>query len=199
MDIIVENISKSYDSQVVLENFSCRFPEKRVSCIMGKSGCGKTTLVNILLSIEKPDAGTVSGMPKGRIGAVFQENRLCENLSAAANLRLACKRRLTEEEIQKAFRAVALEEARRKPVRELSGGMRRRVAILRALMAEADCILMDEPLRGLDEETKRRTIRYILECIRDKTLIFVTHDEEEAGLLGAEKILRMQPGMRTDK
>lgn len=191
MDITVRNLKKSFGNQKVLDGFSCIFPEGKITCIMGKSGCGKTTLLNVLLGLEQSDSGFIEGILRDRLSVVFQENRLCENLSAAANLRLVCRRKLTDEEIKQAFDAVKLEDVWKKPVRELSGGMRRRVAILRALAAEADCVIMDEPLKGLDEETKEQTIRYIRERAKGKTLIVVTHDEKETELLGAEQIIRM--------
>lgn len=189
MDILVENITKSFGPQVVLHDFSCRFPQGKTTCIMGKSGCGKTTLISILLHLEKPDSGRISGMP-GRLGVVFQENRLCENLSAAANLRLV-RKHLSDEEIQNLFLEVGLTEVWKKPVRELSGGMRRRVVILRALAAEAECIVMDEPLKGLDEETKYQTADCIRRHTEGKTLIVVTHEEKDAKLLGAVQLLKM--------
>ena len=76
-------------------------------------------------------------------------------------------------------------------LRELSGGMRRRVSVLRALLAESDCVVMDEPLKGLDEDTKERTIKYILEKTTGKTLIFVTHEEKEERLLKADGIIEV--------
>lgn len=191
MDIIVENIDKSYGEQKIFKNFSYTFREGMATCIMGASGCGKTTLFRMLLGLEKPDSGQISGVPYEQLGAVFQENRLCENLSAVSNLRLTCRRRLSEEEIRKAFLQVGLEEVWQKPVRELSGGMKRRVAILRVLFAETECILMDEPLKGLDTETKQKTADYIRERTRGKTLLVITHDETEINLLGAEEVLRL--------
>ena len=158
---------------------------------MGHSGGGKTTLINILLGIEQPDEGGIQGLAGKKMSAVFQEDRLCENLSAAANIRLACSRHVSDEELDEAFRRICLEEVWKKPVRELSGGMRRRVAILRALFAEYDCLILDEPLKGLDEETKQKTAAYILEKIKGKTVLAVTHEEEETELLKAEKIIRM--------
>lgn len=190
MDIVVQNIGKSFGTQQVLKNFSYTFPEGKTTCVMGGSGCGKTTLLRILMGLETPDSGTITGVPKGKLSAVFQEDRLCENLSAAANLRLV-KKSLTHEEIENVFREVKLKDAWHKPVRTLSGGMRRRIAILRALAAEADCILMDEPFKGLDEETKQHTIHYIQTQTRTKTLIIVTHSPEEAALLNTEAILKM--------
>ena len=89
--------------------------------------------------------------------------------------------------IREAYKAVALTEVWQKPVRELSGGMRRRVSILRALLAESDCMIMDDPLRGLDEKTRAKTIDYILKKTEGKTLIFVTHEEKEAVWLKADR------------
>lgn len=191
MDIIAEHVSKSYNNLQVLRDFSFRFPEKKTTCILGESGCGKTTLLHIILGIEKADGGKVSGVPYGRLSAVFQEDRLCENLSAEANIRLVCKGRIGEAQIRDTMEAVRLSDAFHKPVRELSGGMRRRVAVVRALLADAECIVMDEPLKGLDEETKAAVLRVIREYTEGKTLIVVTHDKEEPRLFGAAALLEM--------
>ncbi|MDD6306445.1 MAG: ABC transporter ATP-binding protein [Clostridiales bacterium] len=189
MDIVVKNLCKSYGEQKVLKDFSHVFREGKTTCIMGASGCGKTTLFRLFLGLEKPDGGEINGVPYGHLGVVFQEDRLCENLSAVSNLRLISKRKLNDVEIDEALLQVGLAEAKQKPVRKLSGGMRRRVAILRALFAEADCLFMDEPLKGLDEESKKRTVAYIREKAKGKTLLVITHDKEEAKLLGAEEVL----------
>lgn len=190
-DIRMNAIYKAFGGQQVLKDFSYCFPAGKTTCIMGESGCGKTTLVHILLGLCRPDAGEVKGVPKGKLAAVFQEDRLCENISAAANIRLVLKRKLSDQELEEAFRAVKLKDAGRKPVRELSGGMRRRVAVLRAVLAGKECIVMDEPLKGLDEETRRLTAEFIKEKTRGKTLIIVTHDLEEIALFEAERVLRM--------
>lgn len=191
MDIAVKKISKSYGQEQVLKDFSCDFPEGKLTCIMGRSGGGKTTLIKLLMGLEKPTEGFIEGLLGKKLSAVFQEDRLCENLSAAANIRLVCRNHVSDEELKSAFQRVCLNEVWRKPVRELSGGMRRRVAILRALFAEYDFLILDEPLKGLDEETKQKTAVYILEKTQRKTVLVVTHDEEEAKLLRAEKIVRM--------
>lgn len=191
MDITVKKLEKSYGEQKVFEDFSYTFREGKTTCIMGKSGCGKTTLFRLLLGLEEPEGGQITGVPHGKLAAVFQENRLCENLSAVSNLRLTCKRKLTEEELRQAFAQVGLEGVWQKPVRNLSGGMKRRVAILRALFAEAECILMDEPLKGLDTETKEKTAAYIKAQAKGKTLLVITHEEAEIALLGAEEVLRL--------
>lgn len=191
MDIAVKKISKSYGEEQVLKDFSCDFLEGKLTCIMGRSGGGKTTLIKLLMGLEKPTEGSVEGLFGKKISAVFQEDRLCENLSAAANIRLVCRNHVSDEELKRAFQRVCLDEVWHKPVRELSGGMRRRVAILRALFAEYDCLILDEPLKGLDEETKQKTAAYILEKTQGKTVLAVTHEEEETELLKAEKIVRM--------
>ena len=168
----------------------CVFPEGKTTCIRGRSGCGKTTLIRLLLGLDIPDKGKIEGISDRKIRAVFQEDRLCENLSAASNIRLVCTETISDRELEEAYKAVALTEVWQKPVRELSGGMRRRVSILRALLADSDCVIMDEPLRGLDEKTRTKTIDYILKKAEGKTLIFVTHEEQEAVWLKADKTLK---------
>lgn len=186
MDIKVDHISKAYGEQQVLQDLSCVFPEGKTTCIRGRSGCGKTTLIRLLLRLDVPDKGKIEGVSDRKLSAVFQEDRLCENLSAASNIRLVCTKTISDRELEEAYKAVALQ----KPVRELSGGMRRRVSILRALLADSDCVIMDEPLRGLDEKTRTKTIDYILKKTEGKTLIFVTHEEQEAVWLKADKTLK---------
>ncbi|RGW17739.1 ATP-binding cassette domain-containing protein [Ruminococcus sp. AF13-28] len=186
MDIKVDHVSKAYGEQQILRDLCCVFPEGKTTCIRGRSGCGKTTLIRLLLGLDIPDKGKIEGISDRKISAVFQEDRLCENLSAASNIRLVCTETISDRELEEAYKAVALQ----KPVRELSGGMRRRVSILRALLADSDCVIMDEPLRGLDEKTRTKTIDYILKKTEGKTLIFVTHEEQEAVWLKADKTLK---------
>lgn len=187
MDIKVDHVSKAYGEQQILRDLCCVFPEGKTTCIRGRSGCGKTTLIRLLLGLDIPDKGKIEVISDRKISAVFQEDRLCENLSAASNIRLVCIETITDRELEEAYKAVALTEVWQKPVRELSGGMRRRVSILRALLAESDCVIMDEPLRGLDEKTRAKTIDYILKKTEGKTLIFVTHEEKEAVWLKADR------------
>ncbi len=189
--IWVKDISKSYGDKKVLDHFSMTVPEGKVTCIMGASGCGKTTLLRILMGLETQDAGTVEGLSKTRISAVFQEDRLCENLSAMANIRLVCPGR-DKKEIEDQMARVGLGGCKNQPARELSGGMRRRVALLRALDASGDVLLLDEPFKGLDEETKARAIDFVDRSREGRTILCVTHDAEEARALKAEKIVRME-------
>lgn len=189
-DIILKNIEKSFEGKEVLKNFSATFPACRVSCIMGSSGCGKTTLLNILLGLQKADSGSVEGLPD-RISALFQEDRLCEDFSAESNVRLTSARGVTREEIAEALTELGLGSDLKTPVRELSGGMKRRVAIARTMLAEGELVIMDEPFRGLDGENRRRAAEFVLRRLDGRSLIFVTHDEEDIALLGAENTLEM--------
>jgi NitT/TauT family transport system ATP-binding protein len=191
MEIRAEGLTKTYGDVTALSGFTAVFPAGAVSCIMAPSGAGKTTLLRILMGLETPDSGSVSGLEGARLGAVFQEDRLCENLSAVSNIRLV-RPSLGKAEIEEALAAVGLgAEALGRPVREFSGGMKRRVSLLRALLSDADVLLLDEPLKGLDAETKQVAARALRECGHGRTVILVTHDEAEAAAVGAVQIIQL--------
>ena len=168
MAIELQNVSKSFGEKQVLQNFSHVFPEGELTCVMGPSGCGKTTLLSLLLGLEQPDSGRVLGMEGRRKSAVFQEDRLCENAGAVSNLRLV-NPTLTREEAEAMLRDLGLGDSLRQPVRTLSGGMKRRVAILRALCAPYDVLFCDEPFKGLDEGTKGRAMEYFQKRTQGRT------------------------------
>ena len=169
---------------------SLTFPAGRTTCLMAPSGAGKTTLLRILMGLETPDRGTVTGLETKRISAVFQEPRLCENLSAFANIRMVRKKKLWEkdkgswEEISRGMQELGLGGCERQPVREMSGGMRQRVALLRALYARWEVLFLDEPFQGLDQESRERTMAYTRKLCEGKTVILVTHSMEEAEQMG---------------
>ena len=189
MAIVIENLTKSYGDKLALPPFSCTLAEGEIVCLLGQSGCGKTTLLRLLLGLETPTGGTVTGLPD-RISAVFQEDRLCPAFSAVTNVSLALGRQVPKGEIVNLLTDLGLGDALKKPVRELSGGMQRRVAIARSLLFPADLFLMDEPFKGLDEDTRRTVMDTVLACKKGKTLLVVTHDPEEAAYLGG-RIVRM--------
>ncbi len=182
------NISKKFGDIIVLENFSRDFAEGKVTAVLGRSGCGKSTLLNILMGLMPPDSGEVIRPENCRISAVFQENRLCENLTAGANIRLVTGKRFSSREISGQFKAVGLEGCENKPARELSGGMKRRAALLRALLAEYDVLFLDEPFKGLDGDTKQTVMEYCKAKTAGKTVLLVTHDEQECRFLADEMI-----------
>ena len=138
-DIVIRGLCKAFDGKQVLRDFSAALPAGQVTGLMAPSGAGKTTLLRILMGLETPDRGTITGLEGLRLSAVFQEDRLCENLDPVSNLRLVTPT-LSRAAAEEALKAVGLTDCLHQPTRELSGGMRRRVAILRALLAS--------PLRG---------------------------------------------------
>ena len=162
--IEIRHLDKSFGEKQIFRDFSCSFPEGETTCIMGPSGCGKTTLLNLLLGLEQPDSGSVSGM--------------------AGKKRSMVNPAVTRKEAEEMLRALGLSDSLHQPVRTLSGGMRRRVSILRALAAEYDILFADEPFKGLDEKTKSQVISYFQEKTRGKTVLLVTHDREEAQAVG---------------
>ena len=180
MNINIRNLTKKYGKKEIFKNFSLEIETGKVTALMGKSGFGKTTLIRILMGLEKYDEGKITGLENQKISTVFQEDRLCENLSAITNISIVCGKETSIREISAELEKIGLKESQNKPVKTLSGGMKRRVAIIRCIMAKSDIIIFDEPLKGLDETTKKNVIRYLKEKIRGKTVIIVTHDIEEA-------------------
>lgn len=187
MSIILDNVQKSYGENIVFSDFSYEFENGKTYCVMGSSGCGKTTLLHIILGLVSPDSGIVSGVSE-RLSAVFQEDRLCEDITAYGNVFAAVNKRVTRKDIESCFSRLGLIECMDKKVSELSGGMKRRVAIARALLAESTLVVLDEPFKGLDVETRKNTIQTVLDYTKNKTVIFATHDICEAELMGAEII-----------
>ncbi len=181
----VKNITKRFGDKLVLDGFSADFPDGEASFVVGQSGCGKSTLLNIIMGLLHADSGELDPRFSDKISAVFQEDRLCEKLSAAANIRLVCP--TADEEIISSLSQVGLarEDALR-PVSELSGGMKRRAAIVRAVMADSRTVIMDEPFKGLDPSSKSRTIEYVMKNLRGRTLIAVTHDISESDAMNGK-------------
>ena len=188
--IQVRNLSKSFGNKAVLQAFSADFPTGAVTAVMAPSGGGKTTLLRILMGLEAADSGTVEGLAGLRQSAVFQEDRLCEALSAVSNVRLV-NPALTRGEAEAALSAVGLAGCGNQRVAEFSGGMRRRVAILRALLAQWDVLFLDEPFKGLDEATKRLVMADTRRRCAGRTVLLVAHDAREADALGAVQVIHL--------
>jgi len=174
----LQNVYKSYGDIAVLENVTLSFAPGGRYQISGPSGCGKTTLLRLLMGLEKPDAGVVDA-PES-MAAVFQENRLCPWLTAEENIRLVNPKA----EAADCLTALGLPLDKR-VVSEYSGGMQRRVALARALLAGREVLLLDEPFTGLDEASRDRALAAIDRWAVGKTILFVSH---ESLLPGAEKI-----------
>lgn len=185
MTIEAEHIYKSYNGKPVLTDFCLDVSSDSSYLITGESGAGKTTFLRILLGLEKPDQGRVRLLgdykySRVNAGVVFQEDRLCENFSAVQNVAMVSKKlseRIAREELEKILPADQLD----KPVRELSGGMRRRVCIIRACVVPSDVIVMDEPFAGLDEENRQKCIQYIRGIQGSTPLVITGHSMEGLG------------------
>lgn len=188
MDIRVDGLTKTFQNKKVLDNISLRIEKNNITCIMGPSGCGKTTLLRIFIGLDKAYKGLISGLEDESVSVVFQEERLCEKFTALANVKMVCDNEVSIENVEKHFKEVGLEDINKKPVSKLSGGMRRRVSIVRAILAKADIIIMDEPFKGLDEDNKDKVIDYIKKYTKNKTVIITTHSVDEVEKLKATLI-----------
>ena len=184
----VKNLQKACGEQRALTNGSFTADDSQITCIMAPSGVGKTTLLRILLGLERPDGGTVFLPQDFRWAAVFQEDRLLEHLDAMGNLRFVLGKDLNEAEANALLKELGLEEISGKPVREFSGGMKRRLALARALLVPSDALALDEPFAGLDEENRARATACICRRTVGKIVLVVTHDEMDAAALGANVI-----------
>ena len=189
MTIEAEHIYKSYDGKPVLEDFSLEISSDSSYVITGESGAGKTTFLRILLGLEKPDQGRIRLLgdykySRVNAGVVFQEDRLCEEFSAAENVAMVSKKlseRIARQELEKLLPADQLD----KPVKELSGGMRRRVCIVRACVVPSDVLVMDEPFAGLDAENRRKCIEYIRGVQGTTPLVLTAHSLDGLGFCKA--------------
>ena len=168
-EIILEDLHKSFGEHEVISGLSTVYEPGQVYYLRGPSGSGKTTLLRILSGLLKPDQGKV--VRPGTVSVMFQEDRLCEGYSAVKNVELVCG----EETARGALAGLLEPEALEKPCGELSGGMKRRVALVRAMEADAAYVLLDEPFTGMDAETRSRAEQYIRRRQGGRTLIIATH------------------------
>lgn len=178
--IAVHHIWKFYGSQTVLRDVSVEAAADAVTCIMAPSGRGKTTLLRIFLGLETPDRGTVETPPGCCWAAVFQEDRLLEHLSAEGNLRFVLGRVYDPAAARALLDRLGLPDTGAQPVREFSGGMKRRLALARALLAPFDALALDEPFTGLDRENRDLALACIRETAGDRPVLLVTHDAADA-------------------
>ncbi|MBQ6550024.1 MAG: ATP-binding cassette domain-containing protein [Lachnospiraceae bacterium] len=187
-DIVLKEITKRFEEKTVISDRDFVFPGGKISSVMGPSGAGKTTLLMLIAGLSAPDTGEITGVPE-RLSFVFQEDRLCEDFNAVANVRLVTGKRIPDEEIREELLRLGIpEESLSQPVREFSGGMKRRVSIARAILYDPELILLDEPFKGLDEDLRRNVMDELLEKLHGKTVILVTHDPEEAEYMGGKII-----------
>ncbi|MBE5806783.1 MAG: ABC transporter ATP-binding protein [Clostridiales bacterium] len=188
--VSIESVRKAFEGRVVLDGVSFSIEPGETVCLMAPSGAGKTTLINILLGLLRPDSGTVTGLERASTGVVFQEDRLIEDMDAVSNIRLV-NTGLSRERVVGELGRMGLAGSEAQPVRELSGGMRRRVCLLRALMSGAEFLVLDEPFNGLDEDTRGIAIARTKALAAGRPVLMVTHDPEAAALMGA-RVVRLR-------
>lgn len=173
-EIWVQNLCKTYGDHVVLHNLSFT-AGVGVTRILGRSGAGKTTLLRILLGLDQPDSGSLFGT-NCRWAAVFQEDRLLGHLDAEDNLRFALGSAYNAAAAKTLLGELGLADVGSKPICEYSGGMKRRLALARALLAPSDALILDEPFTGLDEENRSIALRCILHAAQTKPVLLASHE-----------------------
>lgn len=184
--IRVSHVDKSFGGLSVLRDYSLTMENGKRYLLMAPSGTGKTTFLRILTGLDNADGGKVEGMP-ARTGMVFQEDRLCEEYDAVCNIMLGMGKG-TVEYVRAEAAKILPEDCLTKPVKELSGGMRRRVALLRAVLSDSELLILDEPFAGLDEENRARSAEYLLDRLEGRTLLVTTHREDDVELLQGMKV-----------
>ena len=183
--IKTENLSFSYKDEIIISNLSVELKKGCIYCIMGMSGVGKTTFMNLISGLLTDYSGKISGTENMKKSFIFQENRLLPWLNVYDNLKYVTD---DEEKIKKALEDTSLSDDSDKLANELSGGMARRAAIARAAAFDGDIFFIDEPLYGLDVKTSQGILELIKNTVKNKTAFVITHCPEEAFIL-ADKLI----------
>ncbi len=183
----LKNTNFSYGEKQILNDFSLKVSGEKAVCLFGNSGCGKTTVMKLLAGIIKPQSGTVATEKK--LSCVFQENRLIESATLKYNLKIV----LSKEQYTYAKRLLCeldMENTLNMKVQSLSGGMKRRAEIIKAVAFSGDALLLDEAFNGLDEANKQKCAEIIKNDFlnKGKLVLIISHNKEDAHLLNADVI-----------
>lgn len=193
--IQIRNLNQRFKNEWLYQDFNLSFARGEITCIIGSSGCGKTTLLRMIAGLEPFESGTIEGVKRDRLSYVFQEDRLLPWLSVWDNIDLVLRDKAVlpierEKTVNEILQLLKLDSCKGMFPGELSGGMQRRVALGRALSFDLACggelMLLDEPFKGLDAKLKEEITAGCYELWKrdKKTVLLVTHDLEEARLLG---------------
>ena len=183
----------------VLKELNLSIKKDKITVILGRSGCGKTTLLRLIAGLESVSLGEIKFKEQAKIGFVFQEPRLMPFLNVYENIVFALKKyEIDEVKIDRLISMIGLSDFKFAAVSQLSGGMSSRVSLARVLAYEANLILMDEPFAALDAFTRASMQAEILKLQAGKTIIFVTHNVDEALYLADEIILLEKGGTKSN-
>ena len=183
------NLYLSFEGRVILNKVSFSLPDAGIFALMGSSGIGKSSLLKILSGLLAPDSGTIRGLDNLRVGIMFQEDRLLPWHTVLKNVMLAMEHP-SQEEARKLLDALEIGESADMYPAVLSGGMKRRAALARAIAFSPDVLLLDEPFSGIDEQIKGRISPFIQKSA--PLIIFSTHNVKDAGMMGAMNILTLR-------
>ena len=181
--LTIEHLTKQFGKKTLFRDLCLTVEGPAV--LWAPSGWGKTTLLRILMGLEEPTSGIVQDV--GRVAAVFQEDRLCPQLTAVQNVTLVLPGSAEQykKQIIKDFQQFGMDAAALAlPAARLSGGQKRRTALLRALWAASDTLLLDEPFTGMDPDTLAAAAALLRERCGEKPVLLATHDREAIRLLG---------------
>ena len=183
----INNLTKKFGSKVIFNNFSLELQDNGINYILGESGIGKTTILRIIAGLDKSFKGEISPSD-AKISCVFQEPRLFPNLTLKENVEIVSQ--ASKFKLEELLKILELENEANSLPASLSGGMKMRASIARALYHDGDVYLMDEPFAALNDELKARALPKIFELLKGKTVIIVTHNVEEANKF-ADKIINL--------
>ena len=182
--ISFKNVYFSYGKKQILNDFNLQINDGERVCLCGPSGKGKTTVLRLIMGLEKENSGQVKVLENAKISAVFQEDRLLPFKTVLENITLF------GDSMQglSVLKELGLQDYANKYPSSLSGGMARRVSIARALASGGDIFIFDEPFNGIDEENVKLTAALINHYTCGKTVIMVSHNIRDIELLGAKQI-----------
>lgn len=184
-DLILKNLSFSYGKEVIFKNLSLSFSSGNLYLLSAPSGRGKTTLLRLIAGLDKQKSGEIFGGGIGNVAFAFQESRLFPALTALQNAAVSAP----QEDAKKLLLSFGFsQEDLSKLPSELSGGMKQRVSLTRAFLSDAPILLLDEPFKGLDDAIKEMVCKIIIEKAKNKLVILVSHDIDDAKKLSATVI-----------